>query len=67
MAGWISFLDTIIRRTVACVMVYFMMYTATCLLISNKRILLFNAWFPFDWKVSPAYELINLQQVKKKG
>ncbi|XP_033607078.1 odorant receptor 2a-like [Cryptotermes secundus] len=62
MAGWISFLDTVIRRTVAIVMVYLLTYTAASLLIPHKRVLLFNAWFPFDWTVSPTYELICLQQ-----
>jgi hypothetical protein len=66
MAGWISFLDTIIRRTVASMMVYLVGHTVFSLLISNKHILLFNAWFPFDWSVSPVYQLINLQQVNKR-
>ncbi|XP_033607070.1 putative odorant receptor 85e [Cryptotermes secundus] len=62
MAGWVFFLGTVIRRTVGIVMSYFLMHAAVTLLISHERVLLFNAWFPFDWTVSPTYELICLQQ-----
>jgi hypothetical protein len=31
--------------------------------IVTKHETQFNAWYPFDWTVSPFYELVNISQV----
>jgi hypothetical protein len=64
MAGFIPAIKTIIRRILIAVLLYLYAYITACVLISNKRLLLFNAWFPFDTSVSPAYELITIEQVR---
>jgi hypothetical protein len=31
--------------------------------IMRKHETVFTAWYPFDWTVSPFYELVNISQV----
>ncbi|XP_021941930.1 odorant receptor 2a-like isoform X1 [Zootermopsis nevadensis] len=62
MAGWISVIKTTIRRITISAELYLVAYIIACSVISDKRIPLFNAWFPCDMALSPAYELINIQQ-----
>ena len=60
-AGWIPPIQTYARR-VAVVLLTFHTIQSTIRIVTNHETL-FNSWYPFDWNVSPFYELVNISQV----
>jgi len=60
-AGWIP-LTMKYSRIVFIAMVCFHSVQSTVRIVTNHETI-FIAWYPFDWTVSPFYELVNISQV----
>jgi len=60
-AGWIPLIQMFTRR-IAILMLAFHCAQFTIRIVTNHETL-FNTWYPFDWNVSPFYELVNISQV----
>ena len=66
-AGWIQ-LTMYYSRSAAIAILCFHTVQSTIRMATNHETI-FIAWYPFDWTVSPFYELVNISQVtvsKKK-
>ena len=61
-AGWIPLIQMYTRR-IAVVLFTFHTIQSTIRIVTNHETL-FHTWYPFDWTVSPLYELVNISQVK---
>jgi hypothetical protein len=60
-AGWIPLtMKYSVRVAVACVCIHIVQSTVR--IVKNHETVL-PAWYPFDWNVSPFYELVNISQV----
>jgi hypothetical protein len=60
-AGWIPLIMK--YSTIAAIGIFcFHIVQSTVRIVTNHEIL-FIAWYPFDWTVSPFYELVNISQV----
>jgi hypothetical protein len=64
-AGWIP-LTIKYSRTAAIMGLSFHILQSTIRIVTNHETL-FTAWYPFDWTVSPFYELVNISQVISKA
>jgi len=60
-AGWIPRISIITTRMYI-VFVTFHFIQSTFRIFTNHETVLI-AWYPFDWTVSPFYELVNISQV----
>jgi hypothetical protein len=60
-AGWIP-LTVKYSRNAAIAILCFHTVQSTIRIVTNHETLL-TAWYPFDWTVSPFYELVNISQV----
>jgi len=60
-AGWIT-ITTKYSRNAAIVILCFHTVQSTIRIVTNHETILI-AWYPFDWNVSPFYELVNISQV----
>jgi hypothetical protein len=60
-AGWIPLIMKY-SRSAAIAMLCFHAVQSTIRIVTNHETL-FIAWYPFDWTVSPFYELVNISQV----
>ena len=60
-AGWIP-LTTKYSRNAAIVILCFHTVQSTIRIVTNHETILI-VWYPFDWTVSPFYELVNISQV----
>jgi hypothetical protein len=60
-AGWILLIRTFSNRA-AVVLICFHFGQSTIRMVTNHETV-FTVWYPFDWTVSPFYELINISQV----
>jgi len=60
-AGWIP-LTKMISTRVAIVVVILHFVQSTIRIVTNHETVLI-VWYPFDWTVSPFYELVNIAQV----
>jgi hypothetical protein len=60
-AGWIPRIKMFSKRA-AFVNVWFHFVQSTIRIVTNHETILI-AWYPFDWTVSPFYELVNIAQV----
>jgi hypothetical protein len=60
-AGWVP-LTMKYSRNAAIVLLCFHMAQSTVRIVTNHETI-FIAWYPFDWTVSPFYELVNISQV----
>jgi hypothetical protein len=60
-AGWIP-LTLLYGRSAAIAILCFHTVQSTIRILTNHETLLV-AWYPFDWTVSPFYELVNISQV----
>jgi hypothetical protein len=60
-AGWIPRINMFSLR-VAIVVIFFHFVQSTVRIVTNHETV-FIAWYPFDWTVSPFYELVNISQV----
>ena len=60
-AGWIP-LTMKYSRNAFIAISFFHFAQSTVRIVSNHETIL-SAWYPFDWTVSPFYELVNISQV----
>ena len=60
-AGWIP-LTMKYGKNAAIVILCFHTVQSTIRIVTNHETVL-SAWYPFDWTVSPLYELVNISQV----
>jgi hypothetical protein len=60
-AGWIPRINMFSMRA-AVAMICFHFVQSTIRIATNHETL-FIVWYPFDWTVSPFYELVNISQV----
>jgi hypothetical protein len=60
-AGWIPMI-TKYGKIGAIVIFCIHIVQSTIRIVANHETLL-NVWYPFDWTVSPFYELVNISQV----
>jgi hypothetical protein len=61
-AGWIPRITKYAGRA-AVAMICFHTVQSTSRIVRNHEILII-AWYPFDWTISPYYELVNISQVR---
>ena len=60
-AGWIP-LTMKYSKTAAIAILFLHTVQSTLRIVTNHEAII-NAWYPFDWTVSPYYELVNISQV----
>ena len=60
-AGWIQPIIKYTRRT-AIALLFLHFGQSTVRIVTNHETII-TAWYPFDWTVSPYYELVNISQV----
>jgi hypothetical protein len=60
-AGWIPKINMFSKRA-AIALLCFHLVQSTIRIVTNHETVLI-AWYPFDWTVSPFYELVNIAQV----
>ena len=60
-AGWIP-ITTKYSRSAAIALLCFHSVQSTIRIVTNHETMM-KAWYPFDWTVSPFYELVNISQV----
>jgi hypothetical protein len=60
-AGWIP-LTVKYSRSAAIVIFCVHFVQSTVRIVTNHETVI-NVWYPFDWTVSPFYELVNISQV----
>jgi hypothetical protein len=61
-AGWIPLIKTYAARTAVVLFVFHTVQSSIRIVTNHETMLI--AWYPFDWTVSPFYELVNISQVK---
>jgi hypothetical protein len=60
-AGWIPRINLFtMRAAIAFIFIHFAQ--STIRIVTNHETILIT-WYPFDWTVSPFYELVNISQV----
>ena len=60
-AGWIPLIQTYTTRGAVVMTVYHNVQSLIRILPKHET--MYTAWYPFDWTVSPFYELVNISQV----
>jgi hypothetical protein len=60
-AGWIGLIMKYTRNA-AIALICFHIFQSTIRIVTNHETVTV-AWYPFDWTVSPFYELVNISQV----
>ena len=60
-AGWIPLIQMYATRIAVVTLAFHCVHSTIRIVISHETIIL--AWYPFDWTVSPFYELVNISQV----
>jgi len=60
-AGWIPLIMKY-SRSAAIAIICFHTVQSTIRIVTNNETI-FIAWYPFDWTISPFYELVNISQV----
>ena len=60
-AGWIPLIRMFSTRA-ALVLILLHSFQSTIRMATNHETV-FTVWYPFDWTVSPFYELVNISQV----
>jgi hypothetical protein len=61
-AGWIPLIKTYTTRAAIAVSVFHFGQSTLRILTNHETV--FIVWYPFDWTLSPFYELVNISQVK---
>jgi hypothetical protein len=61
-AGWIPLTMKYSRNAAIAIFCFHAVHST--IRIVTKHEIMFIAWYPFDWTVSPFYELVNISQVK---
>jgi hypothetical protein len=60
-AGWISHIQIYTTRAAVVSLAFHFVQSAIRIVINHET--LYITWYPFDWTVSPYYELVNISQV----
>jgi hypothetical protein len=60
-AGWIPLIQKYTTRVVVVTIAFHSVQSTIRIVKSHETILI--AWYPFDWTVSPFFELVNISQV----
>jgi len=60
-AGWIPLIQMYSTRVVLMILAFHCVQSTIRIVTNHETIL--TAWYPFDWTVSPFYELVNISQV----
>jgi hypothetical protein len=60
-AGWIPLTLKYNRNVTIAILCFHSVQSTIRIVTNHERIL--TAWYPFDWTVSPYYELVNISQV----
>jgi len=60
-AGWIPLIQTYITLAAIAAIAFHYVQSAIRIVTNHETVLI--AWYPFDWTVSPFYELVNIAQV----
>ena len=60
-AGWIPLIQIYARRIAVVILAFHIIQSSIRILTNHETIIL--SWYPFDWTVSPFYELVNISQV----
>ena len=60
-AGWIPLIQTYTARAAIAGVVFHCVQSTIRIVINHDTMV--TAWYPFDWTVSPFYELVNISQV----
>ena len=60
-AGWIPLIQMYTTRVAAATLAFHCIQSTIRIVKGHETILI--AWYPFDWTVSPFYELVNISQV----
>jgi len=60
-AGWIPLIQLYANRLALMNLIFHCIQTTIRIVTNHETIL--TVWYPFDWTVSPFYELVNISQV----
>ena len=60
-AGWIPLTMKYSRNAVTVILTFHLVQSITRMVKNHDTMLV--VWYPFDWTVSPFYELVNISQV----
>jgi hypothetical protein len=60
-AGWIPLIQMYTTRAAIALLTFHFVQSTIRILTNHETII--TAWYPFDWTVSPFYELVNISQV----
>jgi len=60
-AGWIPRINMFSMRAAIAIICFHFAQSIIRIVTNHETILI--AWYPFDWTVSPFYELVNISQV----
>jgi len=60
-AGWIRRINKFSMRTATAMILFHTIQSAIRIVTKHETIII--VWYPFDWTVSPFYELVNISQV----
>jgi len=60
-AGWIPHITMYTVRTAIAIIIFHTVQSTIRIMTNHET--LFAVWYPFDWTVSPYYELVNITQV----
>jgi len=61
-AGWIPLIKKFTVRAAVMIIVFHTVQSS--IRIATNHETMYTAWYPFDWNVSPFYELVIISQVK---
>jgi hypothetical protein len=61
-AGWISLIKMCTTRAAVAMLIIHSIQSTTRIVTNHET--MYIAWYPFDWTISPFYELVNISQVK---
>jgi len=61
-AGWIPLIQMYTTRAAVATLAFHFVQSTIRIVKSHETII--ASWYPFDWTVSPFYELVNISQVK---
>jgi len=60
-AGWIPKMNVFSMRAATSIILFHIVQSTIRIVTNHETI--FTVWYPFDWTVSPFYELVNISQV----
>jgi len=61
-AGWIPLIKTYAIRAAILIVTFHYVQAPIRMLIDHEPLII--AWYPFDWTVSPYYEMVFISQVR---